>query len=276
MPSPVTTRVINHGQQPTPDHDDPFRTPKTTISMPSFWRTPQQPTPPQSNPRGLSQTDHMGLPQPEAKGTPQTPLPNRPRQLKVPQRELAVQLVEFEELAAHTAKCDVCDKRNTDGMVRCKPCGWQCCRRCLAERSGDRTHPKAGNLHVADDTPRQNVPNVQNPITPSTVKQRSNKSQPMATPHASPEEEAAWILLNLKSDKRNTGGVTRGGGQLDGPSQQHDQVFDDDLAMDSDATELILGMGSEDETGDEEDLPDHLVNVRRNPSRRARPADMKE
>jgi hypothetical protein len=51
--------------------------------------------------------------------------------------------------------------------------------------------------------------------------------------------------------------------------------LEDDPAMDSDATELMPGMGSEDEAGDE-DLPDNLVNVRRNPSRRARPADMKE
>jgi hypothetical protein len=98
----------------------------------------------------------------------------------------------------------------------------------------------------------------------------------MATPHATPEEEAALILLNLKNDKRNAGGVSRTGGQLDGPSQQPDLPMGDDMEMDSDATELMIEMGSEYETEDEEDLPDNLVNVRRNPSRRARPADMKE
>lgn len=98
----------------------------------------------------------------------------------------------------------------------------------------------------------------------------------MATPHDTPEEEAALILLNMKNDKRNAGGATRGGGQVDGHSQLPSQPLDDDVEMDCVATEVLLGMGSEDETEYEEDLPDNLVNVRRNPSRRARPADMKE
>jgi hypothetical protein len=48
--------------------------------------------------------------------------------------------------------------------------------------------------------------------------------------------------------------------------------------MDSDATEIMPRMNIDDETddGDDDNLPDNLVNVRRNPSRRARPADMKE
>jgi hypothetical protein len=50
---------------------------------------------------------------------------------------------------------------------------------------------------------------------------------------------------------------------------------DDGPGFDSDETEIMPDIETEDKT-DDDILPDTLVDVRRNPSRRARPADMKE
>ena len=70
-------------------------------------------------------------------------LPHRPHQ-----QERKALMVQFEELKAHTAKCDDCDNRNSEGMSRCKLCGWQCCRRCQAIRGGDKTHETVRGPHI--------------------------------------------------------------------------------------------------------------------------------
>ncbi|KAE8392189.1 hypothetical protein BDV23DRAFT_181833 [Aspergillus alliaceus] len=62
--------------------------------------------------------------------------------------EKEVVLCEFEELATHTAKCDVCNKRNTSGMSRCLTCGWQTCNPCTIARGYFRTHHVNGNIHT--------------------------------------------------------------------------------------------------------------------------------
>ncbi|KAJ5380791.1 uncharacterized protein N7496_003219 [Penicillium cataractarum] len=292
-PSPVITHTTNYGQNPTPPHSDPLRTPQRVLPpLPRHYQIPEQPTPPQSDPLRTpegaswipprrhepSQETTSPLSNPP-RPPPQTSMSIRPRQFKVPQKELAVQLVDFEELAAHTAKCDVCDKRNTDGMVRCKPCGWQCCRRCLAERGGDRTHPKAGNLHVPEDAPPTAIARAS--MTQSYFAPVPKESGREGEKYATPEEEAAAILLKLKNDKRSrvqagsTSGHTRGSGTIAGPSQPTNRAADGGAEFDSDETEILPDIDTEDET-DDDNLPDNLVNVRRNPSRRARPADMKE
>lgn len=247
-----------HGQQPTPPHTDPMR-------------------PPQSRPMGYSPSPGQPM------GPPKTPTPFQPRRFRVPQRELAVQLVEFEDLAAHTAKCDVCDKRNTDGMVRCKPCGWQCCRRCLSERGGDRTHPKAGNLHVPIDSPYvkrldlNSNNNTKRPIlvTPSPGENRPIVPQRPAPKYVSPEEEAATILMSMKHDSWERVGPRIPIAQATGPVRPVNRAGAGNPDLDSEGTEIFPDPGSETEC-DEENLPDSLVNVRRNPSRKARPAELKE
>lgn len=57
-------------------------------------------------------------------------------------------LCEFRELATHTAKCDVCNKRNSSGMSRCLTCGWQTCYPCTIARGYFRTHHVNGNIHT--------------------------------------------------------------------------------------------------------------------------------
>ncbi|KAJ5727295.1 hypothetical protein N7493_005115 [Penicillium malachiteum] len=74
-----------------------------------------------------------------ASGQTSTPRSQRPKPNLV---------VEFTDVAAHTAKCDQCNGRNKDGMTRCATCGWQCCRKCLNNRHGDRTHPSFTSTHV--------------------------------------------------------------------------------------------------------------------------------
>ncbi|CEO60678.1 hypothetical protein PMG11_05270 [Penicillium brasilianum] len=291
-PSPIITRTTNYGQMSTPPHSDPLRTPPSVFPpRPRQYQIPEQPTPPRNNPlrspEGASWITSRRHESPQQASPPfsnpprplQASLPFRPRQFKVPQRELAVQPVEFEELAAHTAKCDVCDKRNTDGMVRCKPCGWQCCRQCLAERGGDRTHPKAGNLHVPNDTTY--TPKARASVKKPSVAPAPNISRRAAVQYETPEEEAAAILLSLRNDSwergqpRTTSGHTHGSGTIAGPSQPFKRDVDDGPGFDSDETEILPDIDTEDET-DDDILPDNLVDVRRNPSRRARPADMKE
>lgn len=56
--------------------------------------------------------------------------------------------VQFKGVTAHTAKCDVCNKRNRDIMMRCVKCGWQCCEECLKARSGGRAHDTFAGTHV--------------------------------------------------------------------------------------------------------------------------------
>lgn len=59
-----------------------------------------------------------------------------------------VVLVEFEQVMAHTAKCDLCNARNKGGMSRCLSCGWQSCHTCTIARSCFRTHHAGGRIHT--------------------------------------------------------------------------------------------------------------------------------
>ena len=63
------------------------------------------------------------------------------------------------------------------------------------------------------------------------------------------------ILLNLKNGNKNTGGLTRGSGQIAGPSSQTPgRAVDDGLEYDSDETEILPDINTDDET-DEDDGP---------------------
>lgn len=42
----------------------------------------------------------------------------------------------FSDITIPTAVCDVCNRRNTDGIMRCVDCGWQVCVRCARARNG--------------------------------------------------------------------------------------------------------------------------------------------
>ncbi|KAF1965799.1 hypothetical protein BU23DRAFT_574555 [Bimuria novae-zelandiae CBS 107.79] len=58
----------------------------------------------------------------------------------------------FTFVTIHTAKCSVCDKRNTtDAMRRCKACTWQICRPCQVEREQKGTSLAHGMVNPALD-----------------------------------------------------------------------------------------------------------------------------
>ncbi|KAJ5634477.1 hypothetical protein N7528_002319 [Penicillium herquei] len=88
-----------------------------------------------------------------ASGQSSTPRSQRPKHNLV---------VEFTDVAAHTAKCDQCNGRNKDGMTRCGTCGWQCCRRCLNTRHGDRTHSSFTSMHVPANEQGLSISNRRN------------------------------------------------------------------------------------------------------------------
>ncbi len=46
----------------------------------------------------------------------------------------------FIPIKIHTAKCDTCNKHNTQTMFRCADCGQQCCTPCWLKKGGDGTH----------------------------------------------------------------------------------------------------------------------------------------
>ncbi|KAF9888699.1 hypothetical protein FE257_008457 [Aspergillus nanangensis] len=66
----------------------------------------------------------------------------------VPKHNREVILTEFEIVTAHTAKCDLCNKRNTLGMSRCLSCGWQSCHPCTSARGWFRTHHAGTRIHT--------------------------------------------------------------------------------------------------------------------------------
>jgi hypothetical protein len=148
-------------------------------------------------------------------------------------------------------------------MSRCQNCGWQICRKCLNDRSADRTHASFGATHV--------------PERDGDAAQVSRAAEP------SEEVRAAQTLLDLgaygnrgpsaagsaRNNRRRQGaGPTRGRG-----SQQGDALSTD--------SELTLSAGEWPEEDDdvpigEDGLPLGYVITRRNPSRAARPSKMAE
>ncbi|KAF9246025.1 hypothetical protein DTO027I6_4167 [Penicillium roqueforti] len=178
--------------------------------------------------------------------------------------------VNFSEVAAHTAKCDVCNKRNKNGMSRCQNCGWQVCRKCLADRNGDHTHASFGAIHVPEgggDMP------LSLPSLDGTQDRLSSESA---------DVRAAKTLLDLGSFGNGTPSATSDvqsntGGQKMAPARG--QVLEpqvDTLSTDSDMTMSVVGDEWPHDESDipigEDGLPVGYIIARRNPARAARPA----
>ncbi|KAJ5495805.1 hypothetical protein N7539_000921 [Penicillium diatomitis] len=219
--------------------------------------------------------------QPSSSGAHNAYSDPRPRQspYETPWKKLTVTTVDFEELSAHTAKCDLCDRRNTEGMWRCTPCGWQCCRRCLAERGGDRSHPKAGTIHYPRDMVQMSSlakPNEGPSSTAASASRRRVRPSRASrgTPNVSADEQAARLLSTMREDyqdRRRQLPTPAANESNDAAAPQRAAGTDGEMGVNG-----AQGLQDFKMHMDLDNLPDHLVNVRRNPSRRARPADLKE
>ncbi|PLB55515.1 hypothetical protein P170DRAFT_470926 [Aspergillus steynii IBT 23096] len=107
-------------------------------SVPEPARTheePSTPTPIQSAPPRV----------PRARQRDPSPKKTQPEP-EVP--DSSAELTEFVVVEAHTAKCDICNKRNSQGMTRCAECGWQTCNACTIKNHYFRSHQAGTALHV--------------------------------------------------------------------------------------------------------------------------------
>ncbi|KAJ5849967.1 hypothetical protein N7455_009823 [Penicillium solitum] len=181
--------------------------------------------------------------------------------------------VHFSEVAAHTAKCDVCNKRNKNGMSRCQNCGWQICRKCLTDRNGDRTHASFGATHVPEGGGDMPVS-----LPPVDVAQDCRSAESIA------DVRAAQTLLDLGSFCNAAGttsttsvvrGISDGQRVVHAPRQVLRQQVDA-LSTDSDMTLSIVGDEWPQDEADipigEDGLPVGYIITRRNPARAARPS----
>ncbi|CAG7941646.1 unnamed protein product [Penicillium salamii] len=252
---------------PDPSHNYPVRLP---LRAKEYDNIPTNQQPPSPNKRALppprlqvwqsysprikeapspspcSTTTEKQRPDPQ----PQAPQPRtRKHKAEAPEsnrhrlRKISVQ---FTEVAAHTAKCDECNKRNQSGMSRCKHCGWQICNQCKNDRGGDQSHASFGAIHV---------PEIGGDVLDGAHDRRV---------YSSPELEAAKALVQLASDAR------RFDEGLERFSQRQE------IETDSDMT---LSVAGDEWTGDDPEVAvdDHgrllgYFIARRNPSRAARPS----
>ncbi|KAJ5835757.1 hypothetical protein N7447_001783 [Penicillium robsamsonii] len=259
-------------------------------------REPQPPPSPTQSTLSSAQTTLRGplSPSTPISSTPEKIFPNQTRQIltnrQPPNEQVRRQRVNrdavanhraqrrrvgvhFSEVAAHTAKCDVCNKRNKNGMARCQNCGWQICRKCLTDRTGDRTHASFGATHVPEGG---GVMPVSLPSVDGNQDRRSSQSVA--------DMAAAQTLLELVSFRKGTG--TPGSTGEVGSKADRQKVAAhglllqrqvDALSTDSDITLPVVG--DEEWPQDESDiligedgLPLGYVITRRNPARAARPS----
>ncbi|KAJ5759326.1 hypothetical protein N7520_006482 [Penicillium odoratum] len=208
-------------------------------------------------------------------------------------------LVEFSDVAAHTAKCDTCNNRNRDGMTRCTSCGWQCCRKCLGERGGNRSHQSFTSTHVPSDE-RRSLPSTPVTDTPTPAPRLASsgramvgsRSMPGLTPGSVPapahggrgmvstaeDREAANALVDIsfESSTRNDRGEGRSDNARAGsnPSAASDATAEEDQSRAGHSVGQSRLRGEW--TVDEQMEGEEFGNPRRNPSRRARPIDLAE
>ena len=192
-----------------------------------------------------------------------------------PRRQLSTRIrqtikVQFTDVAAHTAKCDECDGRNKDGMTRCHACGWQCCRKCLGERPAGRIHNSSTSVHTPEDESLlQPVTNRASVFVPA-----DGPANRPAT--RSPEDnQAARALLDISSDAtgpRKRRKVSTSGVRSEGSGLAHGAEMDQ--SVNREGTVLMRSRGETNISGP--NGGEEFGNVRRNPSRKARPIDLME
>lgn len=102
-------------------------------------------------------------------------------EVKMP--DSSAQLTNFKIVEAHTAKCDLCNKRNTQGMTRCVECGWQTCNACTIKNNCFRSH-RVGNVVHIGPIDKKDLPN-----TASVKKAKQAAKRKREDPDYVPESE---------------------------------------------------------------------------------------
>ncbi|KAJ5669640.1 hypothetical protein N7462_010710 [Penicillium macrosclerotiorum] len=250
-------------------------------AVPAANRAPS-PEPPERLPESVAQSPEAHLEARCLQAPPKGPSPfisstsrdtRKPLKVQTTHRPMEIVFVKFMEVAAHTAKCDLCDERNRDGMSRCQTCGWQCCRRCYGDRGGNCSHQSFKSIHASEESYRTSSLGA-NPGTPtSNATPREQSSSFLSSPPPSEEQQAAEALMNMSSSPPGAKCETspRGGQRTERSESMIAQRGDF-----SDSENETISMPDSDITGGDLDLPESMVNVRRNPSRKARPADLSE
>ncbi|KAJ5467219.1 hypothetical protein N7475_004971 [Penicillium sp. IBT 31633x] len=183
--------------------------------------------------------------------------------------------VGFLDVAAHTAKCDECNKRNRNGMARCQTCGWQLCRKCQSDRNGDRTHGSIGATHVAEGGSYTPLPPVPVDAAPDPDQQHRENSENVRAAHTLLELASHSTRALMAADRMGSNG---------GIEPSRSQIFErqfDVSPTDSEMTVSVVGdeawPNDDNEVPIGEDgLPIGYVITRRNPARAARPSTMME
>lgn len=120
--------------------------------MPSRYDSPIS----SSHPRhDVHKTNTLAPTSPQLNGTetdgasrPQTPPQEASTTPVASLASASVVHTKFEAVAAHTAKCDLCNTRNDSGMSRCQSCGWQSCHACTISNGRTRTHQAGSRTHT--------------------------------------------------------------------------------------------------------------------------------
>lgn len=244
--------------------------------------SPSQRAPPQTSQQGESSGTNTGASSSPVQRPPGSSPPANATTQPTPRlgstRTRETTIVRFAEVAAHTAKCDECDKRNRDGMSRCLTCGWQCCRKCLNARGGDRTHRSFTSIHAPENerrnTTRHSVPAAEG-SRPSTSRQEAAETLVGISGQTTPTMRGGNVRLpsGEQSSRRTGTPATTVGRQ-----GRVERAGSEGLALTTDDDETLTWLsGSEDGNGEAPDASlEDTIPARRNPPRASRPSDMAE
>ncbi|KAK1146319.1 hypothetical protein N8T08_003106 [Aspergillus melleus] len=222
---------------------------------PRFGFRSESPSPDSGRSRGRETT----LPEsarektPEEFAVPATPGPSRaarasqsaldPLKPQVQVPGPSAEVTKFIDVDAHTAKCDVCNKRNVQGMTRCVECGWQTCNACTVKNNNFRSHRSGTVLHVGP------VDKKKLPTAASVRKGKQAAKRKREDPDYVPEsEKASKKKRATKTQVRMTGSTSNPSSISSSPDGSPNESAFADLSEDesiSNAAQALYAMSME-------------------------------
>lgn len=142
--------------------NDPTKPPSPRASSSPFQTTihgsespsPRKRTRPHQPTEATERRSSPSSPFPTAQPQSQDTLAHNTRGTSTTTRQT---ITKFEAITAHTAKCDLCNRRNDAGMSRCLACGWQSCHSCTLKNGCTRTHKAGSRAHMSPIDSRELV-----------------------------------------------------------------------------------------------------------------------